>query len=707
MKAPLPDNENQRLAALHHYEILDTAPEQAFDDLTLLAAHICEVPTAMVSLVDQNRQWFKSKRGISAAETAREIAFCAHAILHADQVLEVRDAQADPRFSGSPLVTGDPYIRFYAGAPLVTSDGHALGALCVMDHSPRTLTAGQLAALQALSRRVVDQLELRRQTRELGKREQEAARMLQLAEKSRRALLGVLEDEQDAMASLRESEERFREMAASIDEVFWMTDAARTSVLYISPAYEKIWGRRCEELLAAPGTWAEAIVPEDRARVLAAAMAKQSTGEYREEYRITRPDGSIRWILARAFPVRDSTGKVCRIVGVAGDVTDRKKLEDQFLRAQRMEAIGTLAGGVAHDLNNILAPVLMASGLLKESLASPHDQSLLTMMESSAQRGAAIIRQLLMFSRGVTGERVIVQLRHLLKEMVGIMRETFPRDIALVESCAHNLRPVSGDATQLHQVLMNLCVNARDAMPAGGKLTLKADNIDLSPAQVAAHAPALAGHYVLLSLQDTGHGIPPEILGRIFDPFFTTKELGKGTGLGLSTVLGIVKSHEGFLTVRSAVGEGTTFEVYLPAIADMDEAPKNPENAPQSFGNREMILVVDDESQISATTHLLLEKHNYHVLTAANGREALARFLEHQDMIKLVLTDLMMPVMGGIALIRALRSMQPGLRIIATTGLGQDFKRAELTELGVADLVEKPCTPEVLLGTVRRLLDRS
>jgi PAS domain S-box-containing protein len=574
-----------------------------------------------------------------------------------------------------------------------------------MDHAPRSLTPGQLAAMQALSRRVVDQLELRRQTRELAKKEQEADRLLQLAEKSRRALLGVLEDEQHATANLRESEQRFREMAASIDEVFWMTDTAKARILYVSPAYEKIWGRRCEELYAAPDTWAQAIIPEDRDRVLAAAVAKQSTGEYREEYRILRPDKSTRWILDRAFPVRDAAGKVCRIVGVAVDITDQKKLEEQFLRAQRMEAIGTLAGGVAHDLNNILAPVLMASGLLKLTLTSDHDLSLVTMMENSARRGAAIIRQLMMFSRGMTGERVIVQLRHLLKEMLGIMRETFPRDIAIVESVVTNLRPVSGDVTQLHQVLMNLCVNARDAMPGGGKLTLKAENIDLDETQVEAHSPAGAGLYVRISLRDTGHGIPPEILGRIFDPFFTTKDLGKGTGLGLSTVLGIVKSHGGFVTVHSVLKGGTTFEVYLPAGANSDIATPVPNPTPQPVGNREMILVVDDEKEISATTHYLLEKHNYRVVTAANGREALARFLEYQDAIKLVLTDLMMPVMGGIALIRALRAMQAKLQFVATTGLGQDFKREELAELGVAELLEKPYTPEDLLITIRRVLD--
>ncbi len=706
MKAPLPDDEAQRLEALRQYEILDSAPEQAFDDLTLLAAHICGVPTAMVSLVDQDRQWFKSKLGMSATETARDIAFCAHTILHADQVLEVRDALADPRFADSPLVTTDPHVRFYAGAPLVTPGGFALGALCVMDNAPRALTPEQLTALQALGRRVVDQLELRRQARVLLQKQQEASRMLELAEKSRRALLGALEDEQRAMASLRESEERFREMAASIDEVFWMTDTAQKRILYVSPGYEKIWGRHCAELYANPDTWAGAIVPEDRARVLAAAATKQTAGEYREEYRIQRPDGTIRWIHDRAFPIKDAAGLVHRVVGVAVDVTERKQLEEQFLRAQRLEAIGTLAGGVAHDLNNILSPVMMAAGLLKDKLTTPHDLSLLGMVESSAQRGAAIIRQLLMFSRGVAGERVIVQLRHLLKEMIGIMRETFPRDIAIVEVIPSGLWPVMGDATQLHQVLMNLCVNARDAMPEGGQLSLAAENMELTAAGAAVHPQAHAGRYVRLTVQDTGHGIPAAIIERIFDPFFTTKALGKGTGLGLSTVLGIAKSHGGFVLVRSEAGKGAAFDVYLPATVTGDATAAPPAAAGPATGRAETILVVEDEAHISMATHLLLEQDNYRVVTAANGREAIARFLENQEDIKLVLTDLMMPVMSGIALIRALRTMKPDLRIIATTGLDHESKKAELAELGVTELLLKPCPPPLLLAAVRRHLDR-
>ena len=350
MKAILPPDEAQRLEALRDYDVLDTLPEQAFDDLTQLAAHICQAPIALVSLIDEKRQWFKSKIGMSASETSRDIAFCAHAILHKDEVLEVRDAEVDPRFADSTLVT-EEHLRFYAGAPLVTRDGHALGALCVMDRAPRKLTPEQLSALRALSRSVVAQLELRRQTRELSnefaarqrtetvlrrqfdllaENEQESGRLLAVAEKSRRVLLSVLEDEKQAGEKLRESNERFREIAEHINEVFWVTDATMNVILYVSPAYEKIWGRSCASLYASSHHWVEGIHPDDRERVRQSIQAEQLRGGFDQTYRILRPDGSVRWIHDRAVLLRRPDGEVYRIIGVAEDITKQQKLEQQY-----------------------------------------------------------------------------------------------------------------------------------------------------------------------------------------------------------------------------------------------------------------------------------------------------------------------------------------------------------------------------------------
>lgn len=365
MKAPLPPNEADRLMTLRGYNILDTPSEPPFDDLVALAARICDVPTAMVSFVDADRQWFKSQIGMPLLETTRDISFCAHSLLQPDEVLQIYDAREDARFRDNPLVTAEPYIRFYAGAPLIAPGGQPLGALCVMDHSPRTLTSGQREALRTLSRHVVRQLEFRRQAHELAKEvterqvaegalrkryeqlaesERAASELLSVAEQSRQALLRVLEDEKFSAQRLRESETRFRQLTENINEVFWMSDPDKRTILYVSPAYEVIWGRSCESLYAEPHHWAAAIHPDDRARVLAASYL-QAKGNYNEIYRILRPDGSMRWISDRAFPVKNELGQVYRLVGTAEDITARKRAET--ITAAEHAIIEALSGGAS------------------------------------------------------------------------------------------------------------------------------------------------------------------------------------------------------------------------------------------------------------------------------------------------------------------------------------------------------------------------
>lgn len=421
------------------------------------------------------------------------------------------------------------------------------------------------------------------------------------------------------------------------------------------------------------------------------------------EARMQRKDGSLIWISSNAQVVRGELG-VLYYEGTMEDITERKLLEEKFLRAQRMEAVGTLASGVSHDLNNILAPVLMAAGLLKDTVVDPQDREMLLMVERSAQRGTKIISQLLAFSRGVEGVKVSIHLRSLCREMANIMRETFPKNIQIEAEVPEGLLPILADATQLHQVLMNLCVNARDAMPEGGKLGLKLENITLDEKAVRLHPEAKPGNYVIVSVTDTGMGIPPEVMPSIFDPFFTTKEIGKGTGLGLSTVIGIVKSHEGFITVDSKVGQGTTFKVYLPVstVAITPERESSLSAAP--FGGQEMVLVVDDEEHILSTTKRVLEKHHYQVLLANTGEEALKVFAEHAGAIKIVLTDMLMPGMGGVKLIRALLAQQPELKIVACSGFDQEEKKNELTDLGITEVLAKPFTPAQLLKKLRRVL---
>lgn len=504
-------------------------------------------------------------------------------------------------------------------------------------------------------------------------------------------------------AELRESEERFRAVVENIHEVFWITDPDDARVIYVSPAFEEVWGRSCDTIINRPASaWLDTVHPDDRTRVSEAAATKRLTGKFAEEYRILLPDGSVRWVRDQGVPVKNAAGRITRIVGVAQDITERKQLEAQFLRSQRMEAIGTLSGGVAHDLNNILAPMLMAAGLLKERVTDEHDREMLTMVERSARRGADIIRQLLTFSRGVDGERVPLPLRHLIKEIGGIVRETFPRDITLIDRVPSELWPVVADATQLHQVLVNLCVNARDAMPDGGTLSIGAENVELTADDVPVAREAVPGRYVVITVADTGVGIDPTITDRIFDPFFTTKDLGKGTGLGLSTVLGIVRSHRGFITMTSTPTKGSSFRVYLPAAAVEPEEPAVVSAEPLPMGRGETILVVDDEQPIREATRLVLEQQNYRVVTATDGQAAVSLFLAERDKVHLLLTDVMMPHMGGAALIRALRLVNPQLKVIAISGLDPEGKRAELAALGITEILPKPCGPKTLLDAIHR-----
>jgi two-component system cell cycle sensor histidine kinase/response regulator CckA len=502
--------------------------------------------------------------------------------------------------------------------------------------------------------------------------------------------------------ALKASEEHFRRLIENASDMITVIDEAGV-VRFQGPSTQRLLGYAAGEMVDRPA--GEFIHPDDHGKI-GESVRRALAGERKPipvEFRIRHHDGS--WRIFQSFGQRmaEVAGKA-QIVVNSRDITEQKKLEEQFLHAQRMEAIGTLASGVAHDLNNILAPMLMVAGILKlRRNASPKDIELLSIIESSAQRGAGIIRQLLSFSGSFSGERVTLQPKHLIHEMTKIMRETFPRNIAIVESVPSGLWTVEADATQLHQVILNLCVNARDAMPAGGTLTVEAGNVTVGEgAGTAAIDPAAKpGPYVLLQVKDTGTGIPPEIINRIFDPFFTTKGAAKGTGLGLSTVIGIIKGHGGYVRVYSEPGHGSAFHVYLPATTEGTGSSRRSDTVPPlARGHKEQILVVDDEEFIREATRSFLDKQGYQVLLAATGEEAVKVFLEHQGTVRLVLTDIMMPGMDGLALIRALRVLAPTLPIIATSGLDQNQNAAEFSALGVRKVLAKPVTPTQLLQAV-------
>jgi PAS domain S-box-containing protein len=1110
--SPGSGDEARRLDALQRYGVLDTLPEQSLDDLTALAAHICDAPISLISLVDDRRQWFKSSVGWSVRETPREVSFCAHALGRGTDIVVVPDATLDPRFARNPLVLDDPRIRFYAGAPLVTPDGHALGTLCVIDRAPRQLAEAQGQALRVLGRQVMAQLDLRRLARghaadeaqlrmvldglgptmfvglmrtdgvvlvanrpaleavalrpdevigrplfdthtwayarpvrerlrqaitraaagepvryderirvtdgqeiwvdfslqplrdetgriaflvpsavaitkrkdaEAALRETEARRTA-VMESSRdavvvmdhqgritecngaaermfghpvRDMLGrevsevmippwlrerhraglarylgtrespvldrriettgqradgsefpveltivrvghadppfftgfirditgqrraeariqhlnrvyavlsdinqtiVREKDPDAMlgaacriavekggfrlawvglidaatgrlvirahsgadagtlaivqalidarppagcaftfhalqrgehgicddiardpqaagwreAALareyrsmaafplkqgdrvigtfniyaaetgffdaeevrlldelaadisfaldvqaheverqlaeeerRAAEARFRQLAEHIQQVFWMIDASTRELLYVSPAYETIWGRTCESLYASPDAWIDAVHPDDRARVVEARSRSGEPGQYDEVYRIARPDGSTRWIRDRAFPIRHESGALHRIVGTATDVTEQRQLEWQFRQAQKMESVGRLAGGIAHDFNNLLAVI---NGLAELAVASlPDDDPLRQDLEEirlAGDRAAALTRQLLALSRRQILKPEVLDLSVVIGDMRNMLRRVIGEDVDLVFDLARPLGSVNADPSQIEQVLLNLVINARDAMPDGGTLRIETRDVDVDASREQDDPSIRRGPSVRLTVSDTGAGMDETTRQRVFEPFFTTKALGKGTGLGLSTVYGIVQQSGGSIWFDSEPGRGTSFTIQLPRVtpAPHQSTAKIPTSV---VPGTETILLVEDERAVRDLTKRVLQSAGYTVLAVSGGAEALDRLQEHPEPVHLMLTDVVMPGMNGRELAARAAGLRPEMKVLYTSGYTDD----EILRHGVLDdplrFMSKPYSPAELTHRVRDVLD--
>ena len=629
--------------------------------------------------------------------------------------------------------------------------------------------------------------------------------------------------------ALFESEQRFRQLAESIQEVFWMTEAATGKILYLSPAYEAIWGRSCTSAYESPGAWLEAIHMEDRPRVAAARLA--SPASYDEEFRVVRPDGSVRWVRDRAFPVQGAGDLGSRIAGVAEDVTAQHSaqselrrreeefrtlfenisdmvtvldargvivyqspsvervlgysalemlghnarefahpedvatataalqaglrssvaplpvecrcrhrdgtwrylqaigrpmprtsgvgrvvinsrdvtqqhlLEDQLRQSQKMEAIGQLAGGVAHDFNNILtviqgyATLLMMGKDLSLDQADAAEQIVL-----ASEQAANLTRQLLAFGRRQVLQPRTLDLNETVRGLAKMLLRLVPENVLVkLELLALPLH-TRADEGMLDQVLMNLVVNARDAMPGGGQILIQTLFRDVSDADARTLPEAKPGRYACLRVSDTGGGIPEEYRSRIFEPFFTTKDPGKGTGLGLATVFGIVKQHSGFLTVDTAPERGSSFDVCLPAVA----AEKPPERAVARVadGGSEIILLVEDEHAVRRMTRAVLERAGYQVFEAENGVEALRIWQQHRQRIQLVLTDIVMPGgLSGLELVAQLHESDPQLRVIFSSGYSADIAGRELSVREGENFLQKPSSPMQILRAVRHTLD--
>jgi PAS domain S-box-containing protein len=1082
MTAPLPNSEKKRLEVLWDYGVLDTPPEAVFDDLTAVAAQVCEAPIALISLVDECRQWFKSKVGLSVSETARDISFCTHAIQQKD-VFVVPDAAKDPRFAHSPLVTAEPGIRFYAGAPLITPEGQALGMLCVLDRVPHDLKPGQAQALRTLAQIVMAQLEPRRRTippgvvpapcadlagapggvaasdrsgeghtrlatffGELAEHirlgvhiwqwqppEDLASFRLLAANTAAARLTGVASESivgktmAEAFPRLRETEipsalaEAIRSRKARDLELFHYSDGrvtdcdfsvrvfplpgrragmafenitdrrlaeqaqvesqARKSAILDSaldaivtidhegrmfewnPAAEQMFGHRRSAVLGKElaallfpeserprireglarylahgissligrrieltarradgselpvelsvvhvpktkppiftgfirditerklseitlrereatlleaqrigrlGSWElkltggilewsdetyrifgrsrdgfvptresfyESVHPADRERVRRAAEEALAGGPpYRVEHRIVRPDSSqgvvheraelvcdadgrpLRWlgtvqditerqqmeealqrseehfrslidnssdviailtgqgtliyvshtvqrILQYQPPdllnrsvfdlihpedtarVRDALGRALRgpdvpnpvefrfrradatwrfleaigqgrkgndgrwnVVVNARDVTERRQLEDQLRHAQKMESVGQLAGGVAHDFNNILTVIQGHASLLLAGKALGRRETLsVQQINLAAERAANLTRQLLTFSRKQVLQPRLLDLNEVVNGMGKMLQRLLGEDISLHVHYSPNLPGVLADAGMLEQVLLNLAVNARDAMPKGGQLIINTNVARIADGDLGQNPDAYPGEFVCLSVSDTGTGIAPEHVSHIFEPFFTTKDVGKGTGLGLATVYGIIKQHRGWVTVASEVGKGTVFQVFLPANAGRPADAAAPAADTPVRGGRETILIVEDETAVCELVRDVLEKLGYHVLTAPTGPAALKLWPQHRGHIDLLLTDMVMPHgMTGRELGKQLQLEKPSLKVIYTSGYSAEALGAEFQLDSSLVFLQKPYQTRKLAELIRAELD--
>lgn len=515
----------------------------------------------------------------------------------------------------------------------------------------------------------------------------------------------LYERTQNELLERQRAEQTIREQAALLNEA--------SDAIYARDFTNRIvfWNYAAERLYG----WSQAeIQGQDATELLCKLQPKEfesvlkiilEQGSWQGEMQKFTKTGKEVTVMSRMTLVRDKVGMPKSILTVDTDITEKKQLEAQFLRAQRLESIGTLASGVAHDLNNILTPILASAQLLPLKFPNADDrtQQLLKTVEANAKRGADLVKQVLSFARGAEGRRTPVQISHLLGEIEQITKRTFPKSIDVrIDVPASNLNLVYADSTQLHQVLMNLCVNARDAMPDGGVLTISASNVVIDECHARTQLDAKVGTYVMVTISDTGMGIPPDIVDRIFDPFFTTKDVGKGTGLGLSTVLGIIKNHAGFIELNSCIGEGTCFKVYLPTTGGKLESSSA---ALDLFpGHGELVLVVDDETSIQDIAKAMLEDQNYRVLTASDGFEAITLYAKRKQDIAVVLMDLMMPTMDGLTAIRALRKINPEAKIIATSGLTLSNTLVDLSSVGVDVFLPKPYMAEELLKDLHQIL---
>ena len=509
-------------------------------------------------------------------------------------------------------------------------------------------------------------------------------------------------DVTEQLRTQRQLVERDRLLDASQDAIFVRDSAGRIS--YWNDGAARIYGWTREEAI---GERESDLIRFDEPEYDNAELILESTGTFTGELHHSSRTGERRVVLAGWTAVRSDDDADVSVMSINTDITDARRVEEQFLRAQRLESIGTLASGIAHDMNNVLAPIMLAVDLLRDGISNPDDAAILDSVQSSAVRGSKLIQQMLLFARGAEGERIALSVGDLLDSTAGIVRDTFSKSIEVRTTSQDGARDLTvvAEPTQLQQVLLNLCMNARDALVDGGTITLGAEIIEIDEQYAALTPGAVQGVYIALRVEDDGSGMSAAVLDRCFEPFYTTKGQGQGTGLGLSTALAIAKSHGGFMRAYSEPGRGTTFRLYLPLALRSATESEPPPMAEIIRGQGELILLVDDDSAVLEVTTQTLRAYGYRVVTAVDGADAVAVYAQRRFEIDLVLTDMMMPVMDGPAAVHVLRRIRPDVPIVATSGLDASSRTSKMKELGVTHFLAKPYSAQNLLHVMRAALD--
>jgi two-component system cell cycle sensor histidine kinase/response regulator CckA len=694
MQSHLADAESARLEALFDCHVLDTPPEELFDQTARHAGYLCGTPIALIGFIDAARVWFKSRVGWEYPEIPRQDSICEHTIRQSD-LLVITDAATDHRFRNGPIVT-HAGIRFYAGAPLLTNEGYAVGTLCVMDCLPRELPAGHKESLITLAQLLAAQLEMRRST----------ARISAASEHKR------TED------ALRQSQDRLLGIISSaMDAIITVDDNQR--IVVFNRAAEQIFRCPAEQALGQP---LDKFIPL-RFRE-AHRQHIRRFGDTGVSSRSMYSPGTLMGLRTdgEEFPVEATISQVktaseTLFTVILRDISVRKRTEDELRQAQKMEAVGHLAGGIAHEFNNYLGVIMGYSDLLgQDENQNESVRQTVAEINTATQRAASLTRQLLAFSRKQMLEPTVLDLNKSIHETHKLLRRLIPADIDIIPVLQPDLGRVRADPVQIQRILINLAVNARDAMPQGGKISIETVEVVLDEEFASLHPDIPQGDYVMLSVTDTGEGMDAETLSHIFEPFFTTKKEGKGTGLGLSTTYGIVKQSGGHVTVASVRGRGTTFRVYLPKLAAENSSsavvlsePAVHEREPihePALHTSGTILLVEDEPALRKLMRGTLEREGYTIVEAKDGAEALS-ICEQNPGIGLIVSDLAMPQMTGLELREKVAVMCPNMKFLLISGYVKDVVISPEQVAKFAEFLEKPFRPNELTQKVRELLTRT